>query len=340
MSRRSILLLLVAVVAIAAVLWLLGGGRTPGSTPEASATLPPVAPSTSVVADARVVPVRRAELTAPARATTVAEVLATEGATVAAGAPLVRFDTTAAEADVAGATAALDAATATAAQAAAAVDQAAAVVEASTASVEEAKATVTAADAQRDGTPSGTRARRAANAEVDRAQAALDAARARRDVTRHARDAAEAAAEAATADVARAKASLTAAETARDDLTVTAPFAGVVASLDARVGEVVAPGVIVARVADPSGWRFETTDLDETAVGRIAEGAHATVSLDAFPDATIVGTVASIAPFGTSSAGDIVFTVVIEPTGAVPDGLRWNMTASATIDAAASESSN
>jgi len=86
---------------------------------------------------------------------------------------------------------------------------------------------------------------------------------------------------------------------------------------------------------DPFGRDVQTTDLDETAVGRIAEGAHATVSLDAFPDAAIDGTVASIAPFGTSSAGDIVFTVVIEPSGAVPDGLRWNMTASATIDAAA-----
>jgi len=44
--------------------------------------------------------------------------------------------------------------------------------------------------------------------------------------------------------------------------------------------------------------------------------------------------VASIAPFGTSSAGDIVYTIVLEPTGALPEGLRWNMTASATIDAA------
>ena len=106
------------------------------------------------------------------------------------------------------------------------------------------------------------------------------------------------------------------------------------ASVDARVGEVVPPGTIVARVADPSGWQFETTDLDETAVGRIAEGATAKVSLDAFPDAVIDARVASIAPFGISSAGDIVYTLVLEPTGTLPEGLRWNMTASATIDAA------
>jgi membrane fusion protein (multidrug efflux system) len=253
---------------------------------------------------------------------------------VAADAPLVRFDTALADADVATAQAALDAAAADATGSAAAVDQAEAEIEAATAAIEEAKAAVTAADAQRDGTPSGTRARRAANAEVARANAALDAARARRDVARRGAEVAEAAAAAATAGVARATAALEAATVARDELTVSAPFAGVVASIDARVGETVAPGAVVARVADPSGWRFETTDLDETAVGRIVEGAHATVSLDAFPDTIIEGRVASIAPFGTTSAGDIVFTVVIEPTGALPDGLRWNMTASATIDAA------
>lgn len=334
MSHRTLLVLVIIVIAIAAGAWYLGGGRAPGSTPDAGATLPPVPPSTTVVADARTVPVRHAELTAPAGAGRVAEVLVEEGATVASGAPLVRFDTTLADSDVATAEAALAAATAAAAQAAAAVEQASANVDAATASIEEAKAALTAADAQRDGTPSGSRARRAANAEVARAAAAVDAARAQRDVARHAHDAASAAADAATADVARAKAGLEAASAVRDELTVTAPLAGVVASLDAVVGETIAPGSPVVRIADPSGWRFETTDLDETAVGRLQVGAPVTLSLDAFPDATFEGTVASIAPFGTMSAGDVVYRVVIEPTGPLPEGLRWNMTASATIETA------
>ena len=112
-----------------------------------------------------------------------------------------------------------------------------------------------------------------------------------------------------------------------------APFAGVVASLDAAVGETVSAAGPVVRIADPSGWRFETIDLDEAAIGRLAVGAKATVTVDAFEDVEIPATVASIAPFGVSSAGDIVYTVVLEPTGAVPDGLRWNMTASANIEA-------
>jgi multidrug resistance efflux pump len=293
-----------------------------------------VPPSTAVSADARVVPVRAAELAAPGAGGVVAEVLVTEGETVRAGAPMVRFDADLADADVAAAQAALTAATADAERADAAARQAAAQVEAATAAIEEAKAAVTAADAARDGLPSGVSSnqRRAARAEVDRAQAALDAARAQRTAAREARVVAERVATAARAEIARADAALAAATTARDDLTLTAPFDGVVASVDADVGETVGAGSPVVRVADPAGWRFETTDLDETSVGRIAVGDPVAVSLDAFPDQTIEGRVASIAPYGESSAGDVVYTVVIEPTGTVPDGLRWNMTASATID--------
>ena len=337
MSRRTVIVLVVVFLAVAGIAWLLGGGRGPGAAPDATATLPPVPPSTSVVADARTVPLRHAELAAPAGATTVAEVLVEEGATVAAGAPLVRFDPSLAEADVRVAGAALEAATASSGQASAAVSQARAQADAAQASADASQDAVRVADAQRDATPSGTAERRAADAEVDRARDARAAAFAQRDAARRGVDIASRAADVAAAEVVRAQAALDRATTARDALTITAPFAGIVASLDARVGETVAPGSIVARVADASGWRFETTDLDETAVGRIVEGATTSVSLDAFPEAPIEGRVVSIAPFGDVATGDIVYTVVIEPVGDVPDGLRWNMTASATIDAAASD---
>jgi multidrug resistance efflux pump len=337
MSRRSVIVIVVAVVAIVAGVWFVSGAATPGTTASPSATLPPVPAATSVSADARVVPVRAAELAAPGTGGVVAEVLVEPGDRVGTGAPLLRLDADRAESDVAAAQAAVAAATADAGRADAAVGEAAAQVDATTAAIEEAKAAVTAADATRDGLPSGVSSnqRRAARAEVDRAQAALDAARAQRTAARAARLVAEQAAVAARAEVARAEAGLAAAMTARDDLTLASPFDGIVASVDAEVGETIGPGAPAVRIADPSAWRFETIDLDETLVGRIAEGAHATVSLDAFPDTPIEGRVASIAPYGVSTAGDVVYTVVIEPTGPVPDGLRWNMTASATIDTAA-----
>jgi multidrug resistance efflux pump len=334
MSRRTLAVGVVLLALVGGGIWLLSGGSAPGATPSPSATLPPIAASTTVSADARVVPARRAELDPPGAGGVVAEVSVAEGGEVAAGAPLLRLDAAVADAEVASAEAAVAAATANAEQARAAAEQAEAGVEAAIAAAEGARAGLTAADAQRDGLPSGASSsqERAADAEVDRARAALDAARAERSSARAARTAARAAASAAEAEVARAEAGLAAAVAARDRLTLTAPFAGTVASVDADVGDTVEPGTPVVRLAGPGGWRFETTDLDEATVGRIAEGASATVSLDAFPDAPIEARVVSISPFGELSAGDVVYTVILEPTGSLPDGLRWNMTASATID--------
>ncbi|MCU0478736.1 MAG: efflux RND transporter periplasmic adaptor subunit, partial [Chloroflexi bacterium] len=111
-----------------------------------------------------------------------------------------------------------------------------------------------------------------------------------------------------------------------------APFAGTVASLDARIGERAGPGVPLARVADVSGWRIETTDLDETTVARIAVGATARITFDGLPGTTVDGTVTSVALFGASAQGDIVYRAIVTPTTA-PEGLRWNMTATVTVEA-------
>ena len=72
--------------------------------------------------------------------------------------------------------------------------------------------------------------------------------------------------------------------------------------------------------------------VDETSVARVRNDATATVTLDALPDTPIAAKVVSIAPFGESSAGEVVYRVVLEPTGEVPDGIRWNMTAGVSID--------
>ncbi|HEY6569983.1 MAG TPA: HlyD family efflux transporter periplasmic adaptor subunit, partial [Candidatus Limnocylindrales bacterium] len=293
-----------------------------------------VAESTTVAADTRAVPIKHVELAAPGGGGVVAEVLVTEGESVTAGQALLRLDDVQARAAVSEAEASATAAAAAVTQAEAAAGQASAQVDVARSGVEQARKAVDVADATRDGTPSGGTARRAANAEVARAEAGLDVARAQLDAARSGADGAKAGVEAAKADAQRADSSVAAAKASLDDLTMTAPFAGVVASLDAAAGETVSAAAPVVRVADPAGWRFETIDLDEAAIGRLDVGANATITVDAFEDVEIPAKVASIAPFGESSAGDIVYTVVLEPTGAVPVGLRWNMTASAQIDAA------
>lgn len=334
MSRALIAtVLLVAVLVIGGVLLLTPGGPTGGASP--SATVPPVPEATSVSADARAEPVRTAVLTPPATAGRVADVLVAAGDAVAQGAVLVRFDDALAAARLAEAEAVLRSAEAAAVRAQALANQAGDQVVAAEAVVDQARAAVTAADAARDALPGSAsdEQERAADAEVARASAGLRVAQAQLGAARDARTAARQAAIVAAAEADRARAGVVAAQAALDDLTLVAPFAGSVASVDAVVGQAAAPGTPVVRLADASGWQFRTTDLEETAVARVRVGAPAVATLDALPGTPIPSRVVSIAPFGEIVAGDVRYEVVLEPVGEVPDGLRWNMTASVTIEA-------
>jgi multidrug resistance efflux pump len=333
MSRRTLIILAVIVLALIGGVWFLTSGRLAGQAPSAPPTLGAVPESTTIAADVRVVPVHRAELAAPGSGGRVAEVLVAEGDTVTAGQGLLRLDTTRSEALLAQATAAKAAADANVRQAQAAARQAESQITVGQAGVDQAEAALRTADATRDAGPSGGAAGRAADSEVDRSRAALRSARATLAAARRGAEASDAAVLAATAEAERAQASVTEAQAVLDELTLGSPIAGIVASLDAVVGETIEPGAPVVRIGDTSAWRFETVDLDEAAIGRLADGATATVTVDAFADTEITARVTSISLFGETSAGDIVYTVTLEPTGDVPDGLRWNMTGSAQIEA-------
>jgi HlyD family secretion protein len=265
-----------------------------------------------VVAEGRAVPVRTAELGVGAPGAVTA-VPVTEGAQVAAGAVLLQLDDAAAKAQAAQAQAGVDAAKASVTQAEASLDQARAGADAAQAAAEQASAAVTAADAARDALPGAASddQERQADAQVDAAEAAVTAAK---------------------ADAARAAGALDAANAALADTAIRAPFAGMVVAVDAAVGDRVQPGVPLVRIADLSGWTFESTDLSETSIARVRDGAPVTVTVDGLPGVEIPATVESVGDYGTSTQGDITFRVVAVPTGAVPEGLRWNMTVTLEIE--------
>jgi HlyD family secretion protein len=334
--RRGLLIVVAVVLAAGAGIYVLSGAGGPGAGASPSPTLAPVPAANTVTADAQVVPARGAELSAPGAGGRVVDVPVREGDQVQADAPLLKLDDRAALAELASAQAALASAQAASAQADATIRQADAGIDAAEAGVTQAAAGVTIADANRDGLPSGASddQERAADAQVSQATGALRAARAELSRARQARNIAVEAANGAKAEVTRAQAGVDAAEIALDELTLKAPFAGTVAFVGPEVGETVGAGTPVVRLADPSGWRIETTDLDEASVARITDGATATVTVDAFPEDPIDAKVVEIASFGESQAGDIVFRVILEPTGTDLPALRWNMTASVSIDAA------
>ena len=320
--RRAVMVGIVVVGALAVMGILVGGGLFQGTAVAPTATpLQSVPAFTDIVAEGKAIPRRAAELGA-AVAGVVAEVPAAEGDTVAAGALLIRLDAGAADAAVESAQGRVDAAAAGVTVAKAAVDQAAAGVDRAVAALRGARAT-------RDLVPDGASAarKRAADASVDGAQASLKAARAAERGTRAALTAAE-------ADQRTAEATLAGARSAREQLDIAAPFAGTVVSVSVAVGDAVSPGPPVVRLAADDGWEFQTTEVDAAVVPSITVGGPASVSVDGFPGVEIPCRVARISAYGEERQGDVLFTVVVQPTGTVPDGIRWNMTATITIGAA------
>ncbi len=136
---------------------------------------------------------------------------------------------------------------------------------------------------------------------------------------------------AARARVEEAQAALEQAELALERAVLRAPIAGVIASLNIKVGEVADPQLVAVRLADTRTWRIETTNLSELSVARLQEGDPAIIRLNSLPDLAIPGKVTGIRPLGTSQDGDVtLYTVFITPDR-VDERLRWNMTAQVQI---------
>jgi len=165
-------------------------------------------------------------------------------------------------------------------------------------------------------------------ADVEAAAARVRQAQAQLDLTRAgARPETIAAAQ---ADVAVASAALEQALAALAETELRAPFAGTVAALNTKVGEQVAAGAPIVRLADFSTWRIETEDLTEIDIVAVREGSRATVVFDAIPDLELPATVMRIRPIGENKQGDITYTAILALEQQDPR-LRWNMTASVTI---------
>jgi HlyD family secretion protein len=135
--------------------------------------------------------------------------------------------------------------------------------------------------------------------------------------------------DAAESQVEQAGAALELAELTLRKATLRAPFRGVVAAVDAMVGEAAAPSVSAVTLIDDSKFHV-TVSVDEIEVGRLAEGQEAVVTLEALPEEEIEGYVERIAPAARFEAGVVYYDVRIglRETG-VP--VRADMTANATI---------
>ena len=113
-----------------------------------------------------------------------------------------------------------------------------------------------------------------------------------------------------------------------DDATLTAPFAGVVADVNAKVGELVSTAPVV-NLIDITKFAVEIT-VDEVDVAKVAVGQPVAVLVDALGEPALQGAVVRIAPQATINNGVVSYKVTVEAT---PDQrvVKSGMTASAQI---------
>ena len=107
------------------------------------------------------------------------------------------------------------------------------------------------------------------------------------------------------------------------------PYDGVIGTLNAEVGSLVAPSVPLVTLVDISPLRL-TVEVDEVDIRLIESGLPVRVRLDALPDNIINATVTRISDAGTVTGGIVTYNVEIELSDE-DNRARVGMTADATI---------
>ncbi|MFY7856932.1 MAG: efflux RND transporter periplasmic adaptor subunit [Rubrivivax sp.] len=325
MSRRSLVLLLVAAVLMATLLWFLFG-----RAPQAASVQVQAAPLVRTLQfSGRVATLSRVEVGSTLTGR-VAAVLVREGDAVTAAQALLRLEDEEAKAAFA--------------QADAAVRQAEArLTGLQRGGRDAADATVAQADAQVRATEAEARRTRELLAQGFVGQARLDEAERAAAVARAQRAAAVAQRQGLDADgsdLRQARAALAAAEAARDAARVRLAQATVRAPADARVlsrtvepGQIVQPGRALLTLA-LAGPLELVAQVDERFLEELQAGQTAAVVADAFPQQRFAATLARIAPRVDAQRGSIELRFAMP---APPAFLREDMTLSLEVTTAQKE---
>ena len=120
-------------------------------------------------------------------------------------------------------------------------------------------------------------------------------------------------------DVASAQADLDEAQERLEMATITAPFDGVVASVNVNEGQSVNANTVVIQLVDPSVVEMSAV-VDEIDIAQVKVGQRATLFGDALPDVELAGEVATIPPFGDVRSGVVSYPVTISVD--VPPGVQ------------------
>jgi RND family efflux transporter MFP subunit len=133
----------------------------------------------------------------------------------------------------------------------------------------------------------------------------------------------------ALAEVARQQALLDSAKATLAQATLSAPFDGTIAALDASPAETVTPGESVLTLGDLSDFQVETTDLSERDAPSVSPGQAAQIDIIAL-NKSFGGTVSDISRISSTIGGDVVYKVTLQ-FDSQPPGLLWGMSTTVHI---------
>lgn len=112
--------------------------------------------------------------------------------------------------------------------------------------------------------------------------------------------------------------------------TIVAPFDGVVAAVNASVGDEVTPSKVIIYLVSTCVVEVDAA-VDEIDVASVEEGQMAIVTLDAIADARLRGSVTAVSPVATSSSGVVTYDIAVEVQGTDEYELKEGMSATITI---------
>jgi multidrug efflux pump subunit AcrA (membrane-fusion protein) len=127
-------------------------------------------------------------------------------------------------------------------------------------------------------------------------------------------------------------AALTVAEKNLAGTRITAPFSGIVSSVDLDVGDQVVAAKPVLTLIDTTEYIIDV-NIDEVDVRKVSQGQTVAVSLDAYPDLKLTGVVDSVAVTANFQGDLVTIPVTVKIDGHDPR-LRPGLTASLRIQSA------
>lgn len=120
------------------------------------------------------------------------------------------------------------------------------------------------------------------------------------------------------------------AQTKLVDAQIVAPIDGTILEINSELGEMLAVDTVVAILADLSHLEL-TVDVSEIDIPSVTVGQSVSISLDALPDQSIIGTVEQIIPNGSAEQGVVNYPVTIRLINDTRSQILPGMTAVAVL---------